>query len=139
MSPTIRIDEEVYAWLQEQATPFEDTPNTVLRKFAGLDKAVSGASPNGAKGKRITQKYDEKMDGKALNELWQVRARHSLYHKDGCWYNNLTDFPGALFDPHGYVLFEKESDYIHSPYLRIAKETNVPGGISSIPGYVKKR
>jgi len=36
--PTIRIDEEVYAWLQTQARPFEDTPNTVLRRIASLDK-----------------------------------------------------------------------------------------------------
>jgi len=34
--PTIRIDEEVYAWLQTQARPFEDTPNTVLRRVACL-------------------------------------------------------------------------------------------------------
>ena len=34
--PTIRIDEEVYVWLQAQARPFEDTPNTVLRRIASL-------------------------------------------------------------------------------------------------------
>ena len=38
MAPTIRIDDEVYAWLQSQARPFEDTPNSVLRRFAGFDK-----------------------------------------------------------------------------------------------------
>lgn len=37
MAPTIRIDEEVYSWLQSQAKPFEDTPNTVLRRLAKLD------------------------------------------------------------------------------------------------------
>jgi len=35
--PTIRIDDEVYEWLQKMARPFEDTPNTVLRRVAGLD------------------------------------------------------------------------------------------------------
>ena len=35
--PTIRIDEEVYAWLQTQAHPFKDTPNTALRRIAKLD------------------------------------------------------------------------------------------------------
>ncbi len=42
MMPTIRIDDEVYAWLQAQAKPFEDTPNcsgqpipdTLLRMFS---------------------------------------------------------------------------------------------------------
>lgn len=41
--PTIRIDDEVYAWLQKQARPFEDTPNSVLRRIADLDGAnISG-------------------------------------------------------------------------------------------------
>jgi hypothetical protein len=39
MMPTIRIDDEVYDWLQKQATrPFEDTPNSVLRRIAGIEK-----------------------------------------------------------------------------------------------------
>ena len=41
MSPTIRIDDEVYKWLQSQAIPFEDNPNSVLRRLAGLDKPAS--------------------------------------------------------------------------------------------------
>jgi len=39
MAPTIRIDNQVYAWLQQQARAFEDTPNTVLRRVAGIDNA----------------------------------------------------------------------------------------------------
>ncbi|MEM7821860.1 MAG: winged helix-turn-helix domain-containing protein [Candidatus Aenigmatarchaeota archaeon] len=34
----IEIDEEVYRELQKLAKPFEDTPNTVLRRILGLDK-----------------------------------------------------------------------------------------------------
>jgi hypothetical protein len=34
--PTIRIDDEVYAWLQSLARPFEDNPNSVLRRIAKL-------------------------------------------------------------------------------------------------------
>jgi|PlaIllAssembly_1097288.scaffolds.fasta_scaffold65252_5 hypothetical protein len=41
MAPTIRIDEAVYAWLQQQARPFEDTPNSVLRRIAKLDEPVA--------------------------------------------------------------------------------------------------
>lgn len=37
MSPTIRIDEEVFAHLQENARPLVDNPNTVLRRLLGLD------------------------------------------------------------------------------------------------------
>jgi predicted CopG family antitoxin len=43
MAPTIRIDDDVYAWLQEQARAFEDTPNTVLRRVAGLDSETAKA------------------------------------------------------------------------------------------------
>jgi hypothetical protein len=36
MSPTIRIDDDVYDALKERAEPFVDTPNTVLRRVLGL-------------------------------------------------------------------------------------------------------
>ncbi len=48
MAPAIRIDDQVYAWLQEQAKPFADTPNSVLRRIAGLD-ASDGSSGLGKK------------------------------------------------------------------------------------------
>ena len=38
MMPTIRVDPEVWGWLKSQAQPFEDTPNSVLRRVAGLDE-----------------------------------------------------------------------------------------------------
>ena len=37
MSPTIRIDQELYAYLQERAEAFVDTPNTVIQRLLGLD------------------------------------------------------------------------------------------------------
>jgi hypothetical protein len=40
MSTTIRVDDDVYKWLQSQAIPFEDNPNSVLRRLAGLDRKV---------------------------------------------------------------------------------------------------
>ena len=30
MGPTIRIDDEIYTWLQQQGRAFEDTPSIVL-------------------------------------------------------------------------------------------------------------
>ena len=36
--PVVRVDDEVWNWLKGHATPFEDTPNSVLRRLAGLDK-----------------------------------------------------------------------------------------------------
>jgi hypothetical protein len=46
MMPTIRIDDEVYAWLQQQGRPFVDTPNSVLRRVAGLDGAPNPRTLN---------------------------------------------------------------------------------------------
>ena len=37
MCPVIRIDDDVWGWLQSLGRPFEDTPNSVLRRVAGLD------------------------------------------------------------------------------------------------------
>ena len=45
MSPTIRIDEEVWEWLKKHARPLEDTPNTVLRRLAGLDEPIDRGEP----------------------------------------------------------------------------------------------
>ena len=138
--PTIRVDDDVYAWLQKQARPFEDTPNTVLRRVAGLERAVNVravAEMKSAAGPKQAASSTKQLSGRRLNEQWNVGARHALYHREGCWYNNLEEFPGALFDPNGYVVFASEQTYRNSPYLRITKETNVPNGISSIPGYVR--
>src|SRR5437879_5959948 len=35
----IRIDDEVWATLQKKARAFEDTPNSVLRRVLGIDRA----------------------------------------------------------------------------------------------------
>jgi negative regulator of replication initiation len=40
MMPTIRIDDDVWKFLQSKAKPFEDTPNDVLRRELGLDEEV---------------------------------------------------------------------------------------------------
>ncbi|MEX2478667.1 MAG: hypothetical protein WD357_09540 [Gracilimonas sp.] len=132
MSKTIRVDEEVYNWLQSKAKPFEDTPNDVLRKIAKL-KTKNRDSEMTIK----TQVPNRRFSGRTLNKKWNVHAKHALYHKDGTWFNNLERFPGALFDPFGYIIFETEEKYSNSPYLNIGKETNVPNGISTIPGYVR--
>jgi len=77
------------------------------------------------------------LSGKLLNKLWQVRAKHALYREDGKWYHQLTDFPGALFDANGYIVFATERDYLNCSYLQIKKDLHVPEGISSIPGYIR--
>ncbi len=156
MSPVIRVDDEVYAWLQTLARPFDDTPNSVLRRVCGLDTTATSSvaepaadlpAPKPMKSERLpqNQKEDhemvqplgERITGNALARRWKVSVRHALYHKDGTWYNNLTRFPGALFDPKGYVVFSTEADYRRCPQLSIGAETNVRPHVSSIGGYVR--
>ena len=73
-----------------------------------------------------------------LNEAWGVGAAQVRYSDDGHWYATLARFPAALFDAHGYVLFETEEAYRSSRHLRIGKQISVSKpGISVIPGYVR--
>lgn len=73
-----------------------------------------------------------------LNESWGVGARQARYSDDGHWYATLGRFPAALFDAHGYILFETEEEYRSSPHLHIGKQISVPKpGISAIPGYIR--
>ena len=75
--------------------------------------------------------------GRYLNRKWSIGAEHALYREDGCWYHHLRQFPGALCDAYGYIIFETEGVYKKCPQLRHGQQLNVSGGISSIPGYVK--
>ena len=77
------------------------------------------------------------MTGKELNAKWGVGARQALYSKTGSFYNVLTKFPAALFDPHGYVKFNTREEYEACPLLRIGDKLNVPDQIDKIPGYVE--
>lgn len=47
VSPTIRVDDEVYVSLQQEAQAFVDTPNTVLRRLLQLDDSASRPASGG--------------------------------------------------------------------------------------------
>jgi hypothetical protein len=54
--PTVRVDDQVYSWLESQVRGFDDTPNLVLRRVAKLDleedggvKQVTAPRPRGKK------------------------------------------------------------------------------------------
>ena len=72
---------------------------------------------------------------RSLAKLWNLKVRHELYSKAGDWYHQLKDFPGALLDENGYVIFETEDAYRLCQELRIKQDVTVRGGISGIPGY----
>jgi hypothetical protein len=75
--------------------------------------------------------------GKTLNDKWNIGAAHALYHKDGTWFNVLERFPGALCDPHGYVLFATKHEYENCSDVKVGQQTNVPGGIQNLSNYVR--
>ena len=77
--------------------------------------------------------------GASLNKKWNVGAADARYHRDGKFFMPLNRFPGALFDPDGYLLFQTKEAYENSPYLNRGKRLNVPGGISSVLGYRRMR
>lgn len=138
--PTIRIDNDVYVWLKSLAIPFEDTPNSVLRRLAKLDNKNSTAGIITKEKREVVQmttmrKSHRQWYGKQLNNLWGVHAIDAYYHKDGTFFENLRHFPGALFDANGYVIFKNEQEYNNCSYLDIGQKLNVHQGISSIPGY----
>lgn len=73
---------------------------------------------------------------KRLAKRWKLLVKHALYRKTGDWYHQLEQFPGALLDEFGYVIFQSEEAYRSCPQLRIRQDVVVPNGIRGIPTYV---
>jgi 5-methylcytosine-specific restriction enzyme A len=78
-----------------------------------------------------------RVTGRKLNEHWGVGAAHALYHHRGTWYHLLERFPGALFDPNGYVLFRTREELESCPGFSGCGELYVANGIASLPGYIR--
>lgn len=110
----------------------ENEASSIAELITEEHSVIKSPSPSVAPpslGRRVTAQQ--------LNRRWQVGAKHALYHQDGTWYHCLERFPGALFDPDGYLLFETREQYERCPHLSIGAHVNVRTGIKSIPGYVR--
>jgi hypothetical protein len=78
--------------------------------------------------------------GRELNKKWNVGAQHALYRKNGTWYHLIERFPGALFDEHGYIVFESKEAIENCPGVLVGKRANwlnVPEGIARLRDYVR--
>jgi len=110
--PTIRIDEEVWSYLKSKATPFEDTPNDVLRrelKMSGTqDSSKSASQPRNSRARLIPGKdyshlqitgYRLQKDGqlvpcRSFSDMLQT-VSNSLCLK------HMDSFPAAALQLHG--------------------------------------
>lgn len=145
--PVIRVDEEVWVWLQSHARPFEDSPNSVLRRVAGLDTReakrtgqMHTENPNEPQGAKdvfpaTARRLGQRITGTSVNRDHKLNAKHALYHKDGTFYERLTDFPGVLCDSRGYVRYDSAHQFEKDSRLNIGRKVNVPGGLNSHPRY----
>ncbi len=73
--------------------------------------------------------------GEDCRRIWKLPVQKAYYHKDGNWYMPLHEFPGALCDPHGYVLFNTREEYKRSTCLRHGVRLHVKHGISAMSNY----
>ncbi len=78
--------------------------------------------------------------GQEYNEKWNVGAKQAFFHKDGTFYMPLNKFPGAFFDPYGYVLFETEREYFDCAEVFQAEgpRANIPKGIKTLATYIRR-
>ena len=88
----------------------------------------------------LLQRFLSRQIGRELNKKWNVGAQHALYRKNGTWYHLIERFPGALFDEHGYIVFESKESVENRPGVLVSKRANwlnVPEGIAQLHGYVR--
>ena len=67
--PIIRVDDEVYKVIQDNAEPFKDNPNSSLRELLGLDAYSSKQFSYGARLNRLATALSEGDPAKILREL----------------------------------------------------------------------
>jgi 5-methylcytosine-specific restriction protein A len=65
--------------------------------------------------------------------------KQARFHRDGHWYHQLREFPGALCDSQGFLAFKTEAAFRNCPGLVIIQDVNMQVGrtIATLPGYVR--
>jgi len=135
--PTIRIDDEVYVWLQKLARPFEDTPNSVLRRMAKLDEVTKME-------KHVNKKYPTNTTANAtktpqhdfcdpiiniLKKLGgQGRRMQVLKELETVMAEQLTDFDKSDISS-GTIRWQKSAEW----EVRVMREQNLLKPVSEAP------
>ncbi len=160
MSPVIRVDDDVWEWLKTQAQPLEDTPNSVMRRVAGIDPPLDkrGGSPRRVSRPGLASPHEvpdedaaefnaqmpaepqqKRVTGEWLNKAFKLEARHALYHRDGTLFERLNRFPAVLCDRNGFVRFATEEEFESDPLVSVGEKVNLPHGLREHPRYERFR
>jgi len=67
---SIEIDNDVFAYLQKNARPFVDTPNSTLRRLLGIDSAATAGRP-----KKSSSAADAELEKLLAESLATARSR----------------------------------------------------------------
>ena len=135
--PTIRIDEEVYAWLQNLACPFEDTPNSVLRRIAKLNEVTKmekymnrqNVTDKAASGKKTPQYAFRDPIINILKKLGgQGDRAHVLKELEGVMAGQLTDFDKSDIKS-GTIRWQKSAEW----EVRVMREQQFLKPVSETP------
>lgn len=70
--PRIEVDDEIFAWLQERATPLVDTPNSVLRRELMLNGT---ATPQGINTPNLTNGDRHRRSGELVTLISRGRIQ----------------------------------------------------------------
>jgi hypothetical protein len=79
--PVLRIDDEVWAWLKSHATPFEDTPNSVLRRLAGLDPGDALANRSAPRRARKRAPQESPVLSPSVHDYVVTKSRDHVLEK----------------------------------------------------------
>jgi hypothetical protein len=139
MAPTIRIDDEVYTWLQSQARPFDDTPNSVLRRISGLEEAAQTKEAKNMKPRTpsVRSNHHSQTPQKAFRgPLLTVLKEHdgemhrprALKELEGKLADRLTDYDKSDINS-GTVRWEKSAEW----EVRVMREEGILKPVSETP------
>ncbi|MGB3225425.1 MAG: hypothetical protein WBB23_21725 [Desulforhopalus sp.] len=134
--PTVRIDDEVYSWLQNLAQPFEDTPNSVLRRIAKLeDKTQTNNKKNAVtirtiKGDRKTPQYAFRVPILGILKKMGGRGNRQLVLKEleKIMEKKLTDYDKTDISS-GSVRWQKSAEW----EVRVMREQKLLKQVSETP------
>jgi negative regulator of replication initiation len=81
MMPTMRVDDEIWAFLKKHAEPFEDTPNDVLKRLLLGSAAISKTSPTRSPAVSVssispTFRPDQEYTHRRTGGFWLFGNRH---------------------------------------------------------------